>query len=418
MGREIEVEKCYAQESNGSNEDAKIEIEDAKITSYMSSAEIHQKVNCCDDKLLLAKTVASGQVLSLMLCSTGTAATALSTIHNIRTPCFNAFLMYALLALTFGVHTLRSKNFIPLVKKHGWKYLLVAILDVEGNYLLTKAYAYTTLTSVQLCDSFTIPTVMIISFIFLRVRYKIIHYVGVVLCISGAVCLMLTDGGGEKANAPNEIVGDVIALSAAVFYGISQVGQEYLVKKYSWTEYLGMIGLFGVCISGMQVLIIERNLVRSISWTWQIGLIFAAFGLCQYLYYTIMPFVMRLSSATVVNLSLLTSDLYTLIVGLFLFGYKFSYIYFVAFAGIFIGLITYNIKPTPTAPPRQKQKSKIDLNYNKDDYNEIATISKFEKLKWYHAIFKPHNSKIKFVNRDHDKTPLANKNNDFTYTRL
>ena len=51
-------------------------------------------------------------------------------------------------------------------------------------------------------------------------------------------------------------------------------------------------------------------------------LLIASFVICQYLYYTLMPWVITLSSATVVNLSLLTSDLYTLMFGLFLFGYK------------------------------------------------------------------------------------------------
>ena len=51
-------------------------------------------------------------------------------------------------------------------------------------------------------------------------------------------------------------------------------------------------------------------------------LLVICFVICQYLYYTLMPWVITLSSATVVNLSLLTSDLYTLMFGLFLFGYK------------------------------------------------------------------------------------------------
>ena len=43
-----------------------------------------------------------------------------------------------------------------------------------------------------------------------------------------------------------------MALTAAVLYGTSNVGQEYLVKKYSSTQYLGVIGLYGFFISGLQ----------------------------------------------------------------------------------------------------------------------------------------------------------------------
>ena len=81
----------------------------------------------------------SGQVLSLMLSATGTAATALSVKYNAETPSLNAFFMYLILASTFGVYAATRKEFKAIVRKHWWKYLIVAVLDVEANYLLTKA---------------------------------------------------------------------------------------------------------------------------------------------------------------------------------------------------------------------------------------------------------------------------------------
>mmetsp|Transcript_15455 Transcript_15455/g.24713 ORF Transcript_15455/g.24713 Transcript_15455/m.24713 type:complete len:88 (+) Transcript_15455:133-396(+) len=36
-------------------------------------------------------------------------------------------------------------------------HTLTALADVEGNFLLVLAYQYTTITSVQLLDCFTIP---------------------------------------------------------------------------------------------------------------------------------------------------------------------------------------------------------------------------------------------------------------------
>ena len=84
-----------------------------------------------------------------MLSGVGTSATALSVRYNVETPSLNAFFMYCILVSTFGVYAVTRKEFKTIVKKHWWKYLIVAILDVEANYLLTKAYTYTTLTSVQ-----------------------------------------------------------------------------------------------------------------------------------------------------------------------------------------------------------------------------------------------------------------------------
>lgn len=52
------------------------------------------------------------------------------------------------------------------------------------------------------------------------------------------------------------------------------------------------------------------------------ALYIAGFGICLFLLYNLMPFVMQFSSATVVNLSLLTADFYSLLCGLLLFHYK------------------------------------------------------------------------------------------------
>jgi drug/metabolite transporter (DMT)-like permease len=50
----------------------------------------------------------------------------------------------------------------------------------------------------QLLDSFTIATVMALSFVFLRVRYKIINLMGVCLSLIGIVSLVLADLHGSR----------------------------------------------------------------------------------------------------------------------------------------------------------------------------------------------------------------------------
>ena len=50
----------------------------------------------------------------------------------------------------------------------------------------------------QLLDSFTIATVMVLSFVFLRVRYKVINLMGVCLALIGIVSLVLADLQGSR----------------------------------------------------------------------------------------------------------------------------------------------------------------------------------------------------------------------------
>ena len=55
---------------------------------------------------------------------------------------------------------------------------------------------------------------------------------------------------------------------------------------------------------------------------WRVAGLLAGFALAQFSLYTLMPVVVRVTSATSVNLSLLTSDFFSLIAGILLFQFK------------------------------------------------------------------------------------------------
>ena len=45
----------------------------------------------------------------------------------------------------------------------------------------------------------------------------------------------------------------MLCLLGAALYAISNVSEEYAVKCYSIVEFLGMIGLFGTILNGIQL---------------------------------------------------------------------------------------------------------------------------------------------------------------------
>ena len=51
----------------------------------------------------------------------------------------------------------------------------------------------------------------------------------------------------------NKLMGDIFCLLGASLYGVSNVAQEYVVRQYTRTEFLGMVGLFGTFVSGIQL---------------------------------------------------------------------------------------------------------------------------------------------------------------------
>ncbi|XP_022526470.2 solute carrier family 35 member F2 isoform X2 [Astyanax mexicanus] len=248
--------------------------------------------------------------------------------------------------------TLLHSSLEQILKTKWWKYILLGLADVEANYAVVKAYQYTTLTSIQLLDCFIIPVLMILSWFFLKARYRIVHYVAVCVCLAGVGAMVGADliAGRDQGSTSNILLGDGLVILSASLYAISNVCQEYTVKNRSRMEFLGMLGLFGMLISGIQLGILEHAQIANIQWTWQIVLLLSGFGLCMYALYSCMPLVVKLTSATAVNLSLLTADLFSLFCGLFLFQYSFSGLYIVSLVTIMVGFITFNAVPTPSPP--------------------------------------------------------------------
>lgn len=63
-----------------------------------------------------------------------------------------SFLNYFFLAFVYGlivVFRTGDRNFVKVMSQRGWKYFLLAFIDVQANYLIVYAYQFTNLTSIQ-----------------------------------------------------------------------------------------------------------------------------------------------------------------------------------------------------------------------------------------------------------------------------
>ncbi|XP_077197701.1 solute carrier family 35 member F2 isoform X1 [Paroedura picta] len=275
----------------------------------------------------IVKTLALGQMLSLFICGTAVTSQYLAERFQVNTPMLQSFINYCLLLLAYTTTLACRKDgdsLLKILKEKWWKYIVLGLVDVEANYAIVKAYQYTTLTSVQLLDCFGIPVLMALSWFFLRARYKLIHFLAVAVCLLGVGTMVGADilAGRQEGEGSNVVIGDILVLLGASLYAISNVSEEYIVKNLSRVEFLGMVGLFGTVISALQLGILEHKDIANIQWNWKIVLLFLAFALCMFGLYSFMPIVIRVTSATSVNLGILTADLYSLFFGLFLFEYK------------------------------------------------------------------------------------------------
>ncbi|XP_026102226.1 solute carrier family 35 member F1-like [Carassius auratus] len=248
-----------------------------KVTQYILTVQFLCESDSwisVDRELLL--TLALGQVLSLLICGIGLTSKYLADDYHANTPVFQCFLNYILLFLVYTT-TLAvrqgEENLLAILKRRWWKYMILGLIDIEANYLVIKAYQYTTLTSVQLLDCFVIPVVLLLSWFFLLVRYKVLHFVGVGVCLLGMGCMVGADVmvGRQQGLGDHKLMGDLLVLAGATLYGISNVCEEFIVKNLSRVEFLGMMGLFGSFFSGIQLAIMEHKELLKVQWDWQIG---------------------------------------------------------------------------------------------------------------------------------------------------
>uniref|UniRef100_A0A669B1S1 Solute carrier family 35 member F2 n=2 Tax=Oreochromis niloticus TaxID=8128 RepID=A0A669B1S1_ORENI len=312
----------------------------------------------------LLKTILMGQVLSLLICGTAVSCEYL-TRAKVETPMLQSFLNYGLLLFTYTTHLSTrtgDRNILQILKTNWWKYLGMAIADVEANYAVVKAYQFTTLTSIQLLDCFVIPVLMLLSWFFLKTRYRVVHFVAVAVCLLGVGAMVGADilAGRDQGSTSDVLLGDGLVLLSAVLYAISNMCQEHTVKNLSRVEFLGMMGLFGTLISGVQLVVLETRAIGEIKWDVHISMLFVVYTLCMYALYSFMPIVVKMTSATAVNLSLLTADLFSLFCGLFLFMYKFSALYIISFVVITVGFIMFNAVPTYSALPEEPAEASDD----------------------------------------------------------
>uniref|UniRef100_A0A8C6XDS0 Solute carrier family 35 member F2 n=1 Tax=Naja naja TaxID=35670 RepID=A0A8C6XDS0_NAJNA len=287
------------------------------------------------NQMRIVKTLLLGQILSLLICGTAVTSQFLADKYSVNTPMLQSFINYCLLFLVYTTTLAFRKDgdgLLQILKKKWWKYIFVQVKTI-------------------LLDCFGIPVLMALSWFILHARYKLIHFIAVAVCLLGVGTMVGADilAGRQDGEGSDVVVGDVLVLLGASLYAISNVSEEYIVKNLSRMEFLGMVGLFGTVISGLQLAIVEHRDIANIPWNWKIALLFVAFALCMFGLYSFMPIVIRVTSATSVNLGILTADLYSLFFGLFLFGYKFSVLYLLSFVVIMIGFIMYCSTPTRTA---------------------------------------------------------------------
>ncbi|KAF7970037.1 hypothetical protein HWV62_25344 [Athelia sp. TMB] len=259
---------------------------------------------------------------------------------------------------------------------------ILASCDVEGNFLVVKAYQYTDLLSCMLLDAWAIPVCLFFCWLYMRPRYHWTQLLGILVSVGGLGMLVGSDFLTDK-NYPALArgKGDAFMVAGATLYGFTNATEEFFVRRRPLYEVVGQMGLWGTLINGVQAAGLEHGAMRTATWNGAtIGLL-VAYTAAMFILYTVAPLLYRSASSAYYNISLLTSDFYGLLFGLFLFvrppsfplpppfpsplfllpstsfpnaladartqHYSPFWLYFPAFAVVLVGLVVYFWHATP-----------------------------------------------------------------------
>ncbi|PWY72908.1 DUF914 domain membrane protein [Aspergillus heteromorphus CBS 117.55] len=299
-------------------------------------------------------TLLLGQVLAI----TNTACSTFSTLlanEGTSIPAFQTFFNYLLLNLIFTPYTIYrygTKGWLEMVLHRGWKYVFLSFCDVEGNYFIVLAYRYTTMLSAQLINFWAIAVVVLVSSIFLRVRYHNTQVLGILICIGGMGVLIASDHltGSDTSTDPNrssshndQIKGDIFALLGATFYGLANTAEEFLVSTAPVYEVLGQMALYGTVINGLQAGIFGRSSFDTATWNSHVAVYLVGYTFCLAFFYCMAPLLLRLSSAAFFNISMLTMNFWGVVIGIAVFRYTVHWAYPIAFLLITVGQLIYYV---------------------------------------------------------------------------
>lgn len=316
------------------------------------------------------KIVVMGQVLSFLTASMGAAQAGLHLNCSVSAPFFSVAMTFLVLSV-FLVPLYQKQKRTSVVDDTGMSmlfgirlrapvtvYLLLAAMEVQASYWTISAFRFTTITSITLLDAISLPTVMALSRFLLKRRYMRVHVLGALVCVIGAFVNMLADYTSRQTSAenpyPNRIVGDIFAVSGAMMMGVIHVYSEVLVTDVSGPmEYLGVVGFFAFPLAMAASLIFERNgnvnvFHGSECSGGSIGLLIAASVVAKSLTMIGTAGFLFISEAALLNLSLLTTDLWSASFLILIEGMIPPPLFWVALLVVFVGIFIYELGPSPS----------------------------------------------------------------------
>ena len=292
--------------------------------------------NAILDRLLKnqCSVLVAWQICPIIVCIAGTNCTLLVNNFGQTIPLFMLAISYFLI-LIFNVW------WWPASDVSWWKYMLIAFCGLAGDWTAILAYNTTSLASAMLLVSTAIFWVAPLSFFAFGRKINWKQFLAILLAAGGISLVIVADG-----TEGSKWIGNVLALVSGVCYAVSTVTQEKVVNDNSVRLYLFR---FSVCAFPLAAILsgsLEWKIIYNYDWNWKSILLVLGYSVLLSLFYSVVPLILQYSNATIMNLSTLTSNFYSLAISIFFFGTNASWLYLVGFICIPIAIAIFVLTET------------------------------------------------------------------------
>ncbi|EAY13392.1 solute carrier protein, putative [Trichomonas vaginalis G3] len=283
------------------------------------------------------------------------------------------FLPFLALCLNYFFIFITNIWWWPKTQTPWWIQVLVALCCFGGDVVGIFAYDYTSLASAMLLSTTVIFWIAPLAFFVFHRKINWWQFLAMILAVVGVSMVMVAQGvEGSR------LKGNLLALLSAVFYACSTVLQEKLVKDESVHTYLLSISTPDFPLTGILAGALEWKQIRDYSWDAKGACLLFGYSIVLSIYYMVCPVVMQHSNATVMNISLLTSNFYSLFIDIFAFKSKASWIYLVGFVCIPAAILLYVLtEPKPgqqEVKPEEEQRLDSSSNADQNEDDEEAIV--------------------------------------------
>lgn len=273
------------------------------------------------------------QLCSILLCAMNVINSILSKKNGKTLPFFQMALTYFLLFLIF-IWNFR-KNEISWLK-----YLIVVIFNILGDTSSIMAYNTTSLSSAMLLGTTVIFWVAPLSYIFMKRFFSTLQILSLFVGFGGVVMIFIGDGVGKS-----RWKGNLLALCSALFYAIANILQESLVYSAPVTIYLSRLSIISTPITCILSGSIEWKSIKNYNWNLKTCILICLYSIILCLYYISIPSIMQFSNATEMNISLLSSNFFSLLISILCFNQKPIILYLIGFFCVPISIALFTLFP-------------------------------------------------------------------------